>query len=102
MLIAEREIPAADRAAEQNVADERQLRCRMMENDVAGRVTGTMAHVQGELADAHLVAVGEPDLAVLGSALQLHGALGHGGQLLGGGLRQNDEAQGRGGILLVG
>src|SRR3546814_9881728 len=40
LVIAEREIGAADRAREQHVADQRQLRGRVMEDDVAGGVAG--------------------------------------------------------------
>src|SRR6185369_11394942 len=60
LLVAALEIPAADRTLEQDIADQRELRLRMMEDDVAGRVAGTMADVEGQLADHHLIAIGEP------------------------------------------
>src|SRR5690349_5927719 len=52
--------PAADGALEQDVADKREIRFGMVEDDVAGRVAGAMADVQREIADGHLVTVGEP------------------------------------------
>ncbi len=60
LLVAARKVPAADRTFEKNVADERQAGGWMMEDDVPGRVTGTMANIQAELADHHLFAVLEP------------------------------------------
>ena len=60
LLVAVGEVPAADRAAEQHVADQRQLRFRVMEDDVPGRVAGAVADVEHELADRRLVAVGQP------------------------------------------
>ena len=57
LLIAAREIPAADRALEQDVADQRELGWRMVEDDMAGGVAGTVANVEGEVADGRLVAV---------------------------------------------
>ena len=59
-MIAALEVGAADRALEQNVADQRQLRRRMMEDDMARRVAGAVADGEFQLADGHRVAVGQP------------------------------------------
>jgi hypothetical protein len=60
LVIAHREIGAADRALEQDVADDRELRFGMVEDDMAGRVAGAMATSKRQLADRHLVAVDQP------------------------------------------
>ena len=60
LVVAHREVPAADRALEQYVADDRQLRFRMLEDDVAGRVAGAVADVEGQLADRGRVTVFQP------------------------------------------
>src|SRR5690242_20967412 len=77
LLVAVRKVPAADRAAEKHVPHERQLRFAVMEDDVAWRVPGAVADVEGEIADARMVAVDEPSRrleglpgdAVLGAVL---------------------------------
>jgi len=50
LLVAAREIPAPDRAAEQDVADQRQIRIPVVEDDMAGRVPGAVADREGQLA----------------------------------------------------
>src|SRR3546814_17962695 len=56
-MIAHREIGPADRSLEQHVANQRQVRRRMVEDDMAGRVAGAMDHIQHQIADCHLFAV---------------------------------------------
>ena len=60
LMVAHREIGAADRALEQDVADDRELRGGMVEDDMAGRVAGAMIDVEGQLADRHLIAIDQP------------------------------------------
>src|SRR5689334_21500985 len=60
LLIATFEVPPADRALEEDVADQRQLRLSVMEYDVPWRVAGAVANVESELAYGDLVAVLEP------------------------------------------
>ena len=60
LVIAAREIGAADRALEQDVADDRQLRFGMVEDDMARRVAGAVADVEGQVADRHRIAVDQP------------------------------------------
>src|SRR4029079_2888344 len=60
LLVAAREIPAPDRALEQHVADHRELRFRMVEDDVAGRVARAVSDVERQLAEAYLIALVEP------------------------------------------
>src|SRR6476620_3657287 len=57
LLVAARKIPPPDRALEQDVADRREVRGRMVEHDMAGGVARAMAHIEGQIADGHLVAV---------------------------------------------
>ena len=59
LVIATGEIGAADRSLEQDVADQRQLRFGMVEDDMAGGVGGSVAVVDGELADVDRVAIDE-------------------------------------------
>src|SRR4051812_19300251 len=54
------EVPAADRAAKDDVADQRQLRGRVIEYNVAGRMARAVAHIEGDLANCRLVAVSQP------------------------------------------
>src|SRR4051794_23620574 len=68
LLVAALEIPAAHGAFEQHVADQRELRLRMMEYDVAGRVAGAVTDVEGQIADGDLVAVHEPAVRLERSA----------------------------------
>src|SRR5688500_8482683 len=56
-MVTAREVGAADRVLEEDVADDRQPGFRVMEDDMAGRVAGAVADVEGEVADGHLVAV---------------------------------------------
>src|SRR5688572_6549610 len=58
-MVAAREVGSADRVLEEDVADDRQFRFRMVEDDMAGRVAWAMADVEGEVADGHLIAVDE-------------------------------------------
>src|SRR6185369_4177954 len=60
LLIALRKVPAADRALEQDVADDGEIGLRMVEDDMARRVAGAVADVQRQLADGHLVSVDKP------------------------------------------
>ena len=57
LLITAGEVPAADRALEQHVADQSELGLGMVEDDVAGRVAGAMADIEGQVADRDLIAV---------------------------------------------
>ena len=59
-VIATGEVAAADTAREQHVADEGALDGRGVEDHMAGRVAGAVAHVQGFPADLHRVAIGQP------------------------------------------
>ena len=59
-MVAHREIGAADRALEQDIADDRQLRCRVMEHDMAGRVARAMVDIEDQLPHGNLVAVRQP------------------------------------------
>src|SRR5690349_18679158 len=60
LLIAAREVPAADGTLEQHVADQRQVRFRVMEHDVAWRVARAMADIEGEFPNGDLIAVLQP------------------------------------------
>src|SRR5215207_6869255 len=60
LVIAHREVPPSYRPFEQHVADDRKVRFRMMEDDMAGRVAGAVAHVEGQIANRHRVAVIQP------------------------------------------
>ena len=60
LLVPVREIPAADRAAEQHVADQRDARFRLVEDDVPGGVARAVPDVEGDIANGCLVAIGEP------------------------------------------
>lgn len=59
-MISEREIPAADRAFEQDVADDRQLRIRVVEDHVPWCVAGAVADIQNQFANGHRVAIVKP------------------------------------------
>ena len=59
-MVAAREVGPADGSLEQHVADDCQLRFWVVEDDVAGRVSGAMADAEGQLADRHRVAVDQP------------------------------------------
>src|SRR3546814_20754826 len=56
-VVAARKVRAADRTLEQHVADDRQLRRRVVEDDMARRVTRTMDDIEGQVADRHRIAV---------------------------------------------
>ena len=58
--VAAGQVGAADRALEQHVADDREARRRVVEDDVAGRMAGGEEHAERLLADGHRVAVGQP------------------------------------------
>lgn len=60
LMIALREVGAADRSLEQHVADDGELRRRMVEDDMAGRVAGAVIDVEHQLADGHGIAVDQP------------------------------------------
>jgi hypothetical protein len=60
MIATSVEVGAADAAGEQHVADEGPLRFGRVEDHVARRVAGAVAHGQHAVADLHLVAVGQP------------------------------------------
>ena len=49
LVVAHREVGAADRALEQHVADDGELRGGMVEDDMAGRVAGAVIDVEGQL-----------------------------------------------------
>src|SRR3569832_1588503 len=55
-----REVPAADRPPEQDIADQRQFRFRKVKYDMAGRVARAVANVEGQFADIDLVTIGQP------------------------------------------
>jgi len=54
------QIGAADRAAEQDIADMREAQFLAEEHDTARRVAGAMQDVEGEFADRNLLAFIEP------------------------------------------
>ena len=60
LMVAHREVGAADRALEQHVADTGELRFGMVEHDMARRVAGAVIDVEGQLPHGHLVAVRQP------------------------------------------
>jgi len=62
-MIAHRKVGATDRPLKQHVADDRELGGRVVEDDMAWRVTRAVAHVEGEVADRHLVAIDQPAVA---------------------------------------
>src|SRR4029453_16740078 len=68
LLISAREVPPANRALEQDVADQREFQVRMMEDDMAGRVAGAVAHIESEFADGRLIAILEPARRLEGPA----------------------------------
>src|SRR3546814_5460798 len=59
-VVAARKVRAADRTLEQHVADDRQLRRRVVEDDMARRVPRTMDDIEGQVADRHRIAVVQP------------------------------------------
>lgn len=60
LLVPLGEVPSSNRPSEQNVANERQIRSRMMEDDVPRSVTRAMGNFESEFTDAHFLTVGEP------------------------------------------
>jgi hypothetical protein len=60
LMVAHREIGAADRPLEQDIADHRDVRRRVVENDMARGVAGAMINVQCEIADRDLLTIGQP------------------------------------------
>ena len=60
VVIAAREIRSADRAPEQHVTHEGDLRRLVHEHDMARRMAGAVHHVEGRVAEAHRLAVGQP------------------------------------------
>src|SRR3546814_15349647 len=60
LVIAAREVGAADRALEQYVADDRELRWLVVKDDMPRRVPRTVDDVEGQRADRHRVAVVQP------------------------------------------
>src|SRR3546814_11031743 len=61
LVIAAREVGAADRALEQYVADDRELRWLVVKDDMPRRVPRTVDDVEGQRADRHRVAGVQPD-----------------------------------------
>src|SRR3546814_7296925 len=59
-VIAHREVGAADRTLEQHVADDRQLRRRMVKHDMAGRMAGAVIDVERQFTHRHGVAILQP------------------------------------------
>src|SRR5207342_155793 len=70
LMIASREIAPADRALEQYVADQRQFRFGMMEDNVSGSVARAMPDVEDQLSDGHRVAILQPPVGL--ERLTLH------------------------------
>lgn len=60
LLISMREVPATDRSAKEDVSDQREFGVRMVKDNMAGRVTGTMTDIEPKSADTDLVIVVEP------------------------------------------
>ena len=60
LLVALGKSGAADRTLEEDVADDREFRFGMVEDDVAGGMAGAVADIEGKFADRHLVAVDQP------------------------------------------
>src|SRR5204863_2514967 len=50
----------------QHIADQRQLRFGMMEDNVAGCVAGAVANVEGQLANRHGLAIFQPTVGLEG------------------------------------
>lgn len=59
-MIAARKIGTPDRALEQHVADEGQLRIGLIEHHVAGGVAGAVQHIETQRADLDRIAVFQP------------------------------------------
>src|SRR3546814_3154121 len=59
-VIAARKIAATETAGEDHVTNERQLRRRMMKDDVTRRVARTMEHVEAQAAEFDHIAVRQP------------------------------------------
>src|SRR5215207_10836985 len=59
-VIAVREVGASDRAAEEDIADDREGLAAVDEDDAAGRVPGAMQHVKHKVADRERVTLLEP------------------------------------------
>lgn len=59
-VVAFREIGPTDRSLEKHIADLRQLRRRMVKNDVPRRMTGTMQDIQFDLAKTDFIAIVQP------------------------------------------
>src|SRR5260221_14718424 len=62
LVIAAREVRAADRAPEQHVAHEGHLRRSVHERHVARRVAGAMRDVEGQIAEIYRLAALQPAL----------------------------------------
>src|SRR3546814_2809108 len=61
-VIAHREVGAADRTLEQHVADDRQLRRRMVKHDMAGRMAGAVIDVERQFTHRPGVALLPPSV----------------------------------------
>src|SRR5690606_23472574 len=70
LMVAAREVRAADRALEQHVSDDRELARPVKEHDVARRVAGAVDDLERKLADGYRIAVLQP-------AIGLEAARGH-------------------------
>ena len=60
LMVAQREVGAADGAGEQHIADEGETRWPVEKDDMAGRVTGAVDYLQLDFAEASRVAIFQP------------------------------------------
>src|SRR5690606_24413731 len=68
LVVAAREIGAADRPLEQDVADDRELRGAMIEDDMPGRMPRGVNDLDREIAHPYRVAIAKPAVGLEGLA----------------------------------
>ena len=60
LVIAAGEVGASDRSLEQHIANQRELRFGMVEDNVPGGVPGAVAHAECQFSDRHRIAIDQP------------------------------------------
>ena len=68
--ITAREIGAPYRSLEQHIANHRDARRRMVEDDMAGRMAGAMIDIERQITDRHRIAIDQPAIRL--KALRVH------------------------------
>ena len=60
LVVALREVGAADAAGQQHIAHKRPINLRSVEHHMAGRVARAVAHLESLVANVHRIAIGQP------------------------------------------